>query len=329
MQPSPELRRKVLSLSHLSTARFLWATALDWGIICGSIALSLAHPNNWIIYGLAVFMIATRQHAFLILAHEGAHFRVHRQSFLNDLISDILCAYPILFDTKIYRHTHLQHHDHLNTEQDPDWVRKYQLKEWIFPQSLKQIALFMLTYVPLKGALEWVVAAFHFSGLKKITGYERSAFQVVSKLVFWSIVAGALAWTNQWTLFFWYWTVPFFTVFPGLQRLRSIAEHFGLSYSDDLTSTRDIRPSWLEGFLMAPHNVHFHLCHHLYPSVPFYNLAKLHSALMADAEFARKSHQNDSYILPTTKSLVRDLISTAKKPGSPEQNPQQSSRSAA
>jgi fatty acid desaturase len=40
-----------------------------------------------------------------------------------------------------------------------------------------------------------------------------------------------------------------------------------------------------ERFLLVPRNIHYHVEHHFYPSVPFYNLPALHEALMSQPGF--------------------------------------------
>ena len=75
------------------------------------------------------------------------------------------------------------------------------------------------------------------------------------------------------------------------QYIRSVAEHFGeLGYDHLLSSTRTIHANPLERFFLAPHNVSYHLEHHLYPGVPFYNLPALHQMLMEEEEYEEKAH---------------------------------------
>jgi len=88
------------------------------------------------------------------------------------------------------------------------------------------------------------------------------------------------------------------------QYIRSVAEHFGeLAYDHLLTSTRTVKVNWLEQFFIAPHNVGYHLEHHLYPGVPFYHLPKLHELLMEDAEYSGKAHLTQGYLSGLLKEL--------------------------
>ena len=89
-----------------------------------------------------------------------------------------------------------------------------------------------------------------------------------------------------------------------LQYIRSVAEHFGeLAYDSLLTSTRTVKANAIERFLIAPHNVGYHLEHHLYPAVPYYNLPKLHDLLMETEEYKGKAHITIGYL----KGLLSEL----------------------
>src|SRR5262249_138347 len=76
------------------------------------------------------------------------------------------------------------------------------------------------------------------------------------------------------------WILPLVTVVQAILRLRASAEHGATTdFSSPLTAARtNLVPRWL-GWLMFPHNVNYHIEHHLYASVPQYNLPVLHRAL--------------------------------------------------
>ena len=93
-----------------------------------------------------------------------------------------------------------------------------------------------------------------------------------------------------------------------------------MDYVGDLHSSRDIVPGPIEAFLLSPHNVNYHLSHHLHPSVPFFNLDKLHLVLMQEPRFAENSVRNTSYILPKAGSLWSDVLINKQKPGASSTN---------
>ena len=52
----------------------------------------------------------------------------------------------------------------------------------------------------------------------------------------------------------------------------------------------------------------YFLCHHLYPSVPFYNLGKLQQMLMKNPDYARRAHVTHGYI-----SFIKELLGLVKQ----------------
>jgi len=78
------------------------------------------------------------------------------------------------------------------------------------------------------------------------------------------------------------WALPLVTVVQAILRLRAIAEHGATTdFSSPLTAARtNLAPAWLR-WLIFPHNVNYHVEHHLYASVPQYNLRRLHREMTA------------------------------------------------
>jgi fatty acid desaturase len=75
--------------------------------------------------------------------------------------------------------------------------------------------------------------------------------------------------------------LPLVTVVQAILRLRAIAEHGATTdFSSPLTAARtNLAPAWLR-WAHFPHNVNHHVEHHLYASVPQYNLPALHGAMV-------------------------------------------------
>jgi fatty acid desaturase len=55
-------------------------------------------------------------------------------------------------------------------------------------------------------------------------------------------------------------------------------------------------PFFWERWFFAPHNMNYHIEHHLYPSVPSYRLPALSRALMANPEFAATAHVTHGFV---------------------------------
>jgi fatty acid desaturase len=67
-----------------------------------------------------------------------------------------------------------------------------------------------------------------------------------------------------------------------LNRLRSIAEHGGMTRSPDRRlTTHHVRQTWPARFWIVPYNTGWHLAHHVDMGVPWRNLPALHRELVA------------------------------------------------
>ena len=95
------------------------------------------------------------------------------------------------------------------------------------------------------------------------------------------------------------WVLPLVTTLQALLRFRAICEHGAVTdISSPLTAARtNIVPGWLRWW-MFPHHVNYHVEHHLYPSIPHYNLPACHKAMAEHGMLERAE--------------VRDILSTAK-----------------
>ena len=78
------------------------------------------------------------------------------------------------------------------------------------------------------------------------------------------------------------------TVWRVINRLRSIAEHGGMTRSKDRRlTTHHVRQTWLARFWMVPFNTGWHLAHHVDMGVPWRNLPRLHAELVSGLRHPR------------------------------------------
>ncbi|MBP1885999.1 fatty acid desaturase family protein [Sinorhizobium mexicanum] len=283
--------RELKRLSVLQPRKTLTAIATDWTIITAAIAVS-EYAGNILVYVIAIAVIAGRMHAFGCMVHEAAHYRIIRDRKLSDWMSDILLAWPVLATVDGYRQNHLAHHQHANTDADPDWVAKRDLAQFTFPQKLARGIAQLLGYLV---AVNSVRDFIHMA--KRISKTDRStpAYKAL-RLGFYLSAAVVFTALGIWREFVLYWLVPFFTFFCLFLYVRSVAEHFGnMDYGDELTSSRTVYPYAWEKLFFAPHNINYHLEHHLYPGVPYYNLPELHAILMRNKAYAEKAHITRGY----------------------------------
>jgi fatty acid desaturase len=97
------------------------------------------------------------------------------------------------------------------------------------------------------------------------------------------LIAGAFALAGHPWLYLLLWVLPWAFVYQVLNRLRAIAEHGGMTRSDDRRrASRHVRQTLLARSLIVPCNVGYHLAHHVDMTVPMWNLPRLHAALVDD-----------------------------------------------
>ena len=286
------------------TAPHIHALAIlaNWMIIFGTAYMTSMFFNPFT-YVLAVLIIGARMHALAILMHDATHFRFLKNRKLSDLVTNLFCMYPLFSSLDKYRPNHLKHHQHLNTEDDPDWFVKIGRKEFTFPKSKQEFLITVFSYFTLvKGFMDaiWFLKRFNIVSSKKPQPFTKK----LPKIAFYIAAAIIFSVLGIWKEFALYWVIPYFSTFFMFQYIRSVAEHFGeLEYDHLLTSTRTIKLSWVEKFFLAPHNVGYHLEHHLYPGVPFYHLPALHKLLMSQPEYQEKAHVTHGF----WKGLMNEL----------------------
>jgi fatty acid desaturase len=303
LRTNPRLLAEVRRLSEVSEVRGLAAVIFQWLLIALIIGLWCALPPSfgavrWLLYALAVIAIASRQHALMIMMHEGAHQRISRNRAWNDFVSDMFCSFPLGLSTELYRRRHLQHHQHVNSDQDPDWTIMREYEDWQWPKD--QIAAFRLFAGDFLGlAAHKVVATFLlWSPARKLIFKRKLKLAPADRLrliTFCTAVVALFGAFHLWLGFFMFWLVPFLTAFVAISRLRALAEHMVVESEHELNKTRHVDPTFLERLIVAPLNVNYHLTHHLYPSVPFYRLPEMHEVLMKEEVFRSRAHLTATY----------------------------------
>lgn len=277
-------------LSRLKSTRSLLQIAWEW-LAVGSSLMLTEHFWNPFIYVLAIMWIGARQHALGILMHDAAHGTLLRSRRWNDRLGEILLAWPLFMTLHGYRRNHLAHHRHLNTDQDPDWMTT-QGPEFNFPKS--PFALFCLLLRDLLG----LRIAYLLFRIRQYGGKGTAAPGLMGPTRLLLYALGVLIFfvrPDLFRLFLMYWLVPALTWVGLITHLRIIGEHYALPRTHFLNKTRTTLANRWERLFVAPNNIHFHLEHHLYPSVPWYHLPDLHHALMEHAGFRDQAHITRGY----------------------------------
>ena len=285
-------KEELLRLSRLNPFVSTYHIVLEWTLIIATVMLCQRFWNP-ALYVAVIVLIGARQHALLILMHDGTHFRLFRNRYLNDWIAELLLAWPHLVTMRTYRYHHLAHHNYTNSQNDPDWTRKQDNPEWLFPQSPVRLTRMFVRDLSGIGGINLIRLAASFptpdGARNKLFVHARHAYYLAALAI--------ITWTGTWDTVLLYWVVPYFTWLIFIMRIRSIAEHFALGgEADTYGHTRTMRVGILGRLLVAPKNVNYHIEHHFFPSVPFFHLPQLHSLLMSKRGFAAAAHITHSYL---------------------------------
>lgn len=275
---------EIKTLSRCSFFKIWLYLLADWTLVAAGFALYIAYPYWWV-YAISLILIARTQLALAILMHEASHRRLFQNAALNDYVGQFLTAAPVLFSLGSYKQNHLVHHQNPLVPDDPDITLTggYPVSKTSFVRKLLRDA-FGVSYFKF---IKYFLYQAH-KRRKKIHTKETAvrkntrSFKVSFAGVLFSIVLinglifGALYAAGHPWLYLTLWFLPTVTVLQLLLRIRGIAEHAGYRPDEDqrLNARTVINP--LQTFFFAPHGVNYHIEHHVYPGIPFFNLPEVH-----------------------------------------------------
>ena len=294
-------------IKYLRTKSSLMGTLLvahAWLVIFSLLFIYTLFPS-FILYLVVITLIAGRQLGLAILMHEGAHGLIANNVRFNNYISQFFCAFPMAVDTYDYRHYHLKHHRHTQTEDDPDLVLSKPFP--ITKSSFIRKMLRDLTGITgIKQRYQSIQKTFDNDTLK-VDGKEISGFKSKATLrgIFLSqiLIFISMSIVGNWWYYFAFWIVPALTIFQFFYRIRNIAEHAVVPNDcDDFNNARTTNASFIERFFVAPYYVNYHLEHHLFMFVPCYKLKDAHNLLVAK-KYTNRMEIKKGYI-PLLKSIL-------------------------
>ncbi|MGZ3686712.1 MAG: fatty acid desaturase family protein [Bdellovibrionota bacterium] len=248
----------------------------------GVIAWNSTNPFlTWSCYAAMGFM----QMGIVTFMHECTHSILFKARWKNTVFG-MFAMIPFLISYMSFREDHLVHHRYNRSPKDPDAVF----------YGKRGVLDFLMFYgycffgVPLSLAqFGAIYAVTSLKGTKALLHWgEMIAHAVIAYFVLsWANNQGILAPVLK------VWLYPF--LFFGLfNSMRFIAEHYGTPYNaGQLAGTRTITSNPLTSFFW--NNINWHIGHHVYPAVPWYNLQKLHQLMLADIKKAN-AHVDKSYV---------------------------------
>ena len=263
-------------IKELSTPRPLRAlvdSGICWIWILTAMGLVAYHPAWWTVL-LAIPVIGNRYYALFIIGHDGLHRRLFPTVRENDFWNDVLVMAPIGAITRLNNRNHLAHHRYLATENDPD-----RPKHACFNKAERVELLQFLSGV---GSF-WrsgraVLATWRRKNRREDNSSLTSDAQTLRDFLilagWFAVLAGGLTWFISWWAYPVLWLLPVYLFMVLGDNFRSFAEHSHPESDSAADQHRLISytSNPVERLLVAPMNMNFHIVHHLWPSIPYYNL---------------------------------------------------------
>lgn len=278
--------RELLGTAKLP--RMILLSLGDWAVIL-AIWLVAPHAPAWL-YPIWVLLIAGRFHALGVVLHDAAHAPRARKTFQFRIL-EILAGYSVGTSVDAMRYHHLRHHRDLGSADDPYlklWVGNSRLRFWVM--SLRYFLLVPVwTLRGFYGAVAAYAPALRNSYarffLQDLSGDDlTNSAEVITcaredrwQTLFYVCFATLALFRPRWL--FEFYVLPL--VITGyLAGYRLLLEHKQESIQDGgvesiLRLTRNHHLGFLGKLFIAPHNVGYHLIHHLHPQAALEHLPRL------------------------------------------------------
>jgi fatty acid desaturase len=271
-------RDELAELSRLRPRIAVRDTLLLWAQIIAAWCVAAAYPGVWMDLAAACF-VGNRYYALFILGHDGLHRRLHPSPAVNDWWNDAALIGPLGAVTRLNRRNHMKHHAGLCTAPDPD-LYKYRSRTALSVADYLA-SLSGLTFVAR--AVRNVYAADAEATTRAAT--ERHGVRDATILLLWQAVL-ILTLTR---LFGWWgyvgmWLLPVYVFTYAADIVRVFCEHSTADGADECplpARLTTFTSNWFERKLFAPMNMNHHVAHHLWPSIPYYNLPQATALLHA------------------------------------------------
>ena len=280
---------RVKELSQLRAHVAVLDTAVCWGSILCALMLCALIPTWWMVL-IAIPLIGTRYYGLFIIAHDGFHRRIFKNSNWNDLFADLLLCAPVGAITRINKRNHLGHHSHFASEVDPDRYKyrcfgKTTVIELFSALSgvgsvIRNLSNVYLRRAKTENVLEGADPA-------ESEGYKARDLAI---LAFDQIlIIGGLSYFIGWWAYPVLWLFPVY-IFAYLgDTVRSFCEHSHPQHDTAADEHRLITyvSGPIERLFFSPMNMNLHTTHHLWPSIPYYNLPQADKEVRAACDLLR------------------------------------------
>ena len=262
---------------------------------------------------IGLLVITRQMRALENIVHFGSHNNFCRDRMLNDRMTNVLAAWPMLQDVEQYRAVHNAHHGDYGSHEDPCRERLERIGACGLEinnnrQLMYAILIWMPAYVrefynevksstiQLRVFLIWHAVALAMLGL--LLSWQFAAFVGLS------------------------WAVSMFLILPYLRSIAEFSEH-DYQRGDTVCDTTFNNLGLLDHLLLHPAGDAWHALHHLHPTVPWWMQGAAYRYLMKWDSAYRKVQNRDGLIqnianFPVAASQAK-AAGKAKKAGPADQ----------
>jgi len=292
---SSQIKKQLRPLYKKNNSRGIIALIEDYLIIGIIISLCITAFKylpilGACIYPIGIIIIGSRMRALATLLHESSHRVLAKNQKLNYMLGTFCSGYLIFQTFYTYEHSHvIQHHYDIGGETDSDY--QYYKSQGLFEmKSLKEfLRLYLipnLFLLKLPSNLWYLISNRLLP--KNFRDQERKAkLEYVSFVAFWLILVGFIIYFDLMLYFLLFWMIPYITTFQIINSIIEVCEHFPIieSGEKDIHVSRNRNGNRFELFFFGIHAENYHLVHHKYAGIPFWNLKKAHAIMLQDEEY--------------------------------------------
>lgn len=281
-----EILKNIKKLYVYDNWHGLMALTYDYFVIVIAIVLC---EMSYYFFAITLLLIGSRQRALATVLHEASHSSLTKNKKFGKILGTYFSGYLIFQSWDSYYKSHVKyHHPQLGQDTDPDF--QYYKESGVYNACSKKrfywnyfwsYMLCLHSFYSLKYLIQ--------NRLLSAPNKKEVMLIIFSQMILFIILTYL---TNIYGYIL-YWLLPYLTTFQIFTWFIELSEHYPMvsQYNRNLECSRNRFSNPLEHFFTAIHAENFHLIHHLFPAIPYWQLAAAHKILMQDNDYA-KVNQN-------------------------------------
>jgi len=232
------------------------------------------NSSNWGITWLCYLAMGYMQMGIMTFMHDCAHNVLFKKKWKNWAFGTFAII-PMLISFISFKEDHLAHHRYNRSPKDPDafTMGKRGVGDYFLFYSYALIGVFLTAI-----QFTFIYPVQKFRGKRALIHLSEIILHIVIfvMIYYWAASQGIVSEVFA----IWFWPLIFFGF---LNSVRFVAEHYGTPWNaGQLTGTRTIISNPINSWFW--NNINYHIGHHVYPAVPWYNLQALHVLMLPEIE---------------------------------------------